>query len=43
VKVGTVEFDVPDTLGVLTLDLSLTAGEVRATNHYAMVVTVVPE
>ncbi len=43
VKVGNVEFDVPDTLGVLTLDLTLTAGEVRAANHYAMVVTVVPE
>jgi beta-mannosidase len=43
VKVGTVEFDVPETLGVLTLDLSLTAGDVKATNHYAMVVTVVPE
>jgi beta-mannosidase len=43
VKVGTIEFDVPDTLGVLTLDLSLTAGDVKATNHYAMVVTVVPE
>jgi beta-mannosidase len=42
VKVGRVELQVPQTLGALTLDLTLTAGEVRARNHYAMVVTVVP-
>ena len=43
VKVGSIEFDVPHTLGALTFDLTLTAGDVRATNHYASVVTVVPE
>ena len=30
VKVGTIEFDVPDTLGVLTFDLTLTAGDDQA-------------
>ena len=43
VKVGRIEFDVPHTLGALTFDLTLTAGDVRARNHYASVVTVVPE
>jgi beta-mannosidase len=43
VKVGTIEFEVPDTLGALTLDLALTAGELTATNRYSSVVTVVPE
>jgi beta-mannosidase len=42
VKVGRVEFDVPDTLGALTFDLTLTAGDITATNHYATVVTVEP-
>jgi beta-mannosidase len=42
VKVGTVEFDVPQTLGALTFDLTLTAGDVVSTNHYATVVTVTP-
>jgi beta-mannosidase len=43
VKVGQVELTVPDTLGALTFDLTLTAGEVHAANHYACAVTVVPE
>jgi hypothetical protein len=43
VKVGQVELTVPDTLGALTFDLTLTAGEVRAANHYACAVTVLPE
>jgi beta-mannosidase len=43
VRVGTIELDVPDTLGALTFDLTLTAGEISATNHYASAVTVVPE
>jgi beta-mannosidase len=42
VKVGMIEFEVPDTLGALTIDLELTAGEIHATNHYATVVTVAP-
>jgi hypothetical protein len=42
VKVGTIEFDVPRTLGALTFDLTLIAGDVDATNHYATAVTVVP-
>jgi beta-mannosidase len=43
VRVGTLEIEVPDTLGGLTLDLTLTAGDVTATNHYHSAVTVVPE
>jgi beta-mannosidase len=43
VKVGRIEFSVPDTLGALTFDLTLTAGPVHAVNHYSTVVTVVPE
>jgi beta-mannosidase len=43
VKVGTIEFEVPDTLGALSIDLTLTAGEIRATNHYSTAVTVTPE
>ena len=42
VKVGTVRFEVPDTLGALAFDITLTAGDVRSTNHYASVVTVTP-
>ncbi len=42
VKVGEVELDVPDTLGALTFDLALTAGDITATNHYATVITVPP-
>jgi hypothetical protein len=43
VKAGHLELDVPDTLGALTFDLTLTAGDVTATNHYATVVTAVPD
>jgi beta-mannosidase len=43
VKVGRIELSVPDTLGALTFDLTLTAGPVHAVNHYSTVVTVVPE
>ena len=42
VKVGRIEFDVPKTLGALTFDLTLTAGDISTTNHYASVVTVEP-
>jgi hypothetical protein len=30
---------VPDSLGLLTMDLTITAGEVTGTNHYATTVT----
>ena len=40
VKVGTIELDVPDTLGALTFDLTLTAGDIKARNHYSTAVTV---
>jgi beta-mannosidase len=43
VMVGTIEFEVPATLGALTFDLTLTAGDLISTNHYASVVTVPPE
>lgn len=43
VKVGTIDLAVPDTLGALTFDLTLTAGDVVTTNHYASVVTVAPD
>ncbi len=43
VRVGTLEFEIPQTLGALTLDLELTAGDITAKNHYATAVTVVPE
>ena len=43
VKVGRIDFEVPDTLGALTLDLTLTAGDIGATNRYSSAVTVVPE
>jgi beta-mannosidase len=34
VRVGTVQFVVPDASGPLVLGLTLTAGEIEATNHY---------
>ena len=43
VKVGTLELDVPDTLGALMLALSLSAGDLTAANHYSSAITVVPE
>lgn len=43
VKVGNITFDIPHTLGGLTFDLTLTAGEITAINHYASVVTILPD
>ena len=42
VQVGRIELDVPDARRGLTLDLTLTAGDITTTNHYAPVVTVEP-
>jgi beta-mannosidase len=42
VRVGKINFEVPRTLGSLTIDLALTAGETAATNHYSTAVTVTP-
>jgi beta-mannosidase len=39
-RVGTLELDVPETLGALRFDLTLTADGVSTTNHYASAVTV---
>ena len=39
VKVGRLRLDVPDTAGLLTIDLTMTAGEITGTNHYATTVT----
>ena len=35
VKVGRLRLDVPDALGTLTLELTVTSGDVTATNRYA--------
>ena len=43
VRVGTIELEVPETLGALTFDLTLTAGDITAKNRYTTAVTVVPE
>jgi beta-mannosidase len=40
IKVGTISLSVPDTLGALTIDITLTAGHIKATNHYSTAVTV---
>jgi beta-mannosidase len=40
VKVGTISLSIPDTLGALTIELTLTAGDIRATNRYSTAVTV---
>lgn len=42
VRVGTLDMDVPETLGALNLELSLAADGVSATNRYSSAVTVVP-
>lgn len=42
VRVGTIEVDVPDTLGALTFDLTLTAGEITAHNHYGAAICASP-
>ena len=39
VKVGRIRLDVPDTTGLLTIDLTITAGEIIGANHYATTVT----
>jgi beta-mannosidase len=43
VKIGRIELEVPETLGALTFDLALTAGDLGAVNHYGCAVTVLPE
>ncbi len=42
VKVGTIDIEVPATLGALTIDLVLSGEGVHATNHYGAVITAVP-
>ncbi len=41
-RVGTIEFDVPDTLGALSIEVTLTAGDTRLTSHYGSAITVPP-
>ncbi len=43
VGVGVVAMTVPDTLGELTIELTLVAGEIRSTNRYATAVTLPPD
>jgi beta-mannosidase len=43
VKVATLRYDVPETLGRLDLDLRLTSDNAKADNRYHSVVTVVPD
>jgi beta-mannosidase len=38
VKVGRIEFPVPDAPGPLTIDLEMTSGEITSANHYATIV-----
>ncbi|HWM20355.1 MAG TPA: hypothetical protein VNO51_11755 [Ilumatobacteraceae bacterium] len=40
VKVGSIELSIPDTLGALTIELTLTAGDIKARNRYSTAVTV---
>ena len=40
VKVGTISLSIPDTLGAVTFDLTLTGGDIKARNHYSTAVTV---
>ena len=40
VKVGTIALSIPDTLGALTFDLTLTSGDIKARNHYSTAVTI---
>ncbi len=42
-RVGSVTMEVPDTLGVLKVDLLLMAGDLIQTNHYSTAVTVIPD
>ena len=43
VRVGTITMDVPDTLGPLSVDLLLSAGDLIQTNHYSTAITVIPD
>jgi beta-mannosidase len=43
VRVGSVSMDVPDTLGALSFDVILTAGELIQTNRYSTAITHVPD
>ncbi len=43
VKVGALALDVPDTLGELSIELTLTAGDVRSANGYRTAVTLPPD
>jgi beta-mannosidase len=43
VRVGVLELEVPDTLGAMTFNLTLTAGDITARNYYSTAITVVPE
>jgi beta-mannosidase len=40
VKVGAISLTIPETLGALTIELTLTAGDIRAKNRYSTAVTV---
>jgi beta-mannosidase len=40
VKVGSIELSIPDTLGALTIELTLTAGDIKARNRYSTAITV---
>jgi beta-mannosidase len=42
-RVGTVAIEVPDTVGVLTFDLILTAGATIKTNRYSTAITMLPD
>jgi len=41
-KVGTIDLEIPTTLGALTIDVRLDAEGVHATNHYGTAITAVP-
>ena len=40
--VGTIDMEVPDTLGALVFDLTLAADDIDATNHYSAAITSLP-
>ncbi len=42
VRVGTIELEVPETLGALSIELTLTAGDQRVDNRYTSAITVPP-
>jgi hypothetical protein len=43
VKVGEVAMDVPDTLGELVIEFTMTAGEIRSANRYTTAITLQPD